>query len=68
MSKLPAPHIPRQKKAPNAARNSVGRAAAAMKVPGIDPTDPGSDDPANDGPISPADNMVQDKPSPGLLG
>ena len=68
MSKLPTPHMPRP--LANSAKKAVGRAAAAMKYKGhgIPQTDPGSDDPANNGPISPAGNMVQDKPSPGLLG
>ncbi len=60
--------MPRPKKAPNAAQSSITRAAAAMKYKGIAPTPPGSDDPANNGPISPANNMVQDIPSPGLIG
>ena len=68
MTKLPTPHMPRPPA--NSAKKAVGRAAAGLKLKGagIPPTDPGSDDPANNGPISPAANMVQDKPSPGLLG
>lgn len=49
----------------NAAEKSAVRAAVARKYPDI-----GKDDtpPGNNGPVSPADNMAQDRPSPGLIG
>ena len=42
--------------------------AIMAKKKGNGPAPNPMSDPANDGPISPADQMVQDKPSPGLLG
>ena len=47
----------------NYATVKAGMAKNKAKAP-----KPAAVDPANNGPISPASNMVQDKPSPGLMG
>lgn len=49
----------------NAAEKSAVRAAVARKYPSIDQD---SGPAGGENSVSPADNMVQDKPSPGLLG